>query len=227
MIVVGDIHGNWSEFELIVNQARDENLFLLSLGDVMDYGFENIRCFTALADLIDNNRAAMLVGNHEFKLFKYINQSREKNIRVKRQGGILSTLTELDKLSTNALEEFEDRFLRICDESYYIVKYNNMYFTHGAIDPYFWNHEEFGKATKNMCMFGQIDMKATPRPNGFPARVYGWVDFVPSHASVVVGHDIRQKHEPFTHIGDRGGKAIFLDTGSSKGGQLSSLKVTS
>lgn len=227
VIVVGDIHGNWPEFEVVLNQVIDENLYLISLGDVMDYGLDNVKCFNELNSLIKMGRARMVIGNHEFKLWKYINQSRENDVRIKRQGGILTTIEDMEKLSPADLTAFEDDYLAAYAESTYILRCGDYYFAHGAIDPNFWAEHQFAKATKSMCMFGQVDTKAPPREDGYPIRRYDWVDMIPAGKTVIVGHDIRDKSSPFVQQNKNGGKAIFLDTGSSKGGQLSAMKLTS
>lgn len=226
VIVVGDIHGNWPEFEIVLERAKNENLFLVSLGDVMDYGFDNIKCFNELNHLIRTGRAKMLIGNHEFKLFKYINQSRESNVRIRRQGGILTTIENMDKLTPSELTQFEDNYLETYDNSSFVMKCGDYYFAHGALDPRFWDQHKFAKATRSMAMFGQVDNKATPREDGYPVRRYDWVNSIPAGKTVIVGHDIRSKSAPLTQQGNLGGTAIFLDTGSSKGGQLSSIKLT-
>lgn len=225
LLVVGDIHGNWPEFEIVLNQAESENLFLVSLGDVMDYGLDNVKCFNALDKLVNANKAKMLIGNHEFKLFKYINQSREQNIRIRRMGGILTTIENMDKLSPAELKEFEDSFLKTYEDSCFILQVGNYFFAHGAIDPNFWTNYKFAKATRSMAMFGQVDRTSTPSKDGYPIRRYEWVDAVPADCTAIVGHDIRSKSGPFIQTGKKGGKVIFLDTGSSKGGQLSSMKL--
>lgn len=225
-LVVGDIHGNWSEFEVVLHQAVTENLFLVSLGDVMDYGLENVKCFRELSKLIKSGQARMLIGNHEFKLFKYINQSREQNVRLRRQGGILTTIQDMDRLGPEDLVKFEDEFIETYESSCFIMSCGEYYFAHGAIDPKFWDQYQFAKATRSMSMFGQVDMKAIPREDGYPTRRYDWVDYIPVDKTVIVGHDIRNKSGPHHQTGRKGGKAIFLDTGSSKGGQLSAMKLT-
>src|SRR3546814_10840140 len=64
------------------------------------------------------SQARMLIGNHEFKLFKYINQSREQNVRVRRQGGILTTIQDMEKLEPNDLVSFEDEFINTRSEEH-------------------------------------------------------------------------------------------------------------
>ena len=47
----------------------------------------------------------------------------------------------------------------------------------------------------------------------------------PAGKIVVVGHDPRDKNEPMIVVNPKGGKVVFLDTGSSKGGKLSSMVI--
>ncbi len=54
-----------------------------------------------------------------------------------------------------------------------------------------------------------------------PSRTYGWIETIPQARTVVVGHDVRSTHAPVVMRNDRGGQAIFLDTGAGKGGHLS------
>ena len=51
--------------------------------------------------------------------------------------------------------------------------------------------------------------------NGYPERLYNWVEKIPPRHTVVVGHAVLSVDEPVTKTG-AGGSAIFLDTGSSK-----------
>ena len=66
------------------------------------------------------------------------------------------------------------------------------------------------------------------RGNKYPHRVYDWVDHVPEHVTVIVGHDrtplLAVPHFESTdnvvthHTGALGGKIIWIDTGGGKGG---------
>ena len=68
--------------------------------------------------------------------------------------------------------------------------------------------------------------------DGYPERIYNWVDRIPPRKTVVVGHDVRQTNEPLVVKGTEGGTAVFLDTGSSKdtidkpGGHLSWMDLS-
>ena len=41
----------------------------------------------------------------------------------------------------------------------------------------------------------------------------------------MVGHDIRRVEKPYEVSGKQGGKAYFMDTGSGKGGRLTSADI--
>ena len=58
-------------------------------------------------------------------------------------------------------------------------------------------------------------------PDGLPVRTHGWVDRLPESLTAIVGHDIRSRDASLVVRGQRGGRAVFLDTGSGKGGRLS------
>ena len=61
-------------------------------------------------------------------------------------------------------------------------------------------------------MYGETSGKFI---GGYPERLYNWVETVPSRYTAVVGHAVLSTDGPVTKQG-QGGKAIFLDTGSSK-----------
>ena len=70
------------------------------------------------------------------------------------------------------------------------------------------------------ALFGQVTGRT--RSDGFPERVYEWVDTIPPEITVLCGHDRRSPDgRPFVQEGALGGCAVFLDTGAGKGGHLS------
>ena len=102
-------------------------------------------------------------------------------------------------------------------------------FTHGAAAPEMWNiqgHRLQGDLG-NMAYFGMVDTVAPTRQDGYPNRVWNWVDTVPSNKTVVVGHDWldRESCQPVVKANNQGGKVIALDTGNGKGGVLSALEI--
>jgi hypothetical protein len=77
----------------------------------------------------------------------------------------------------------------------------------------------------NMAYFGEVDSESPTREDGYPNRIYTWIDSIPANHTVVVGHDPRKTDHPMMVTNGVRGRAIFLDTGSSKGGKLSCMTV--
>ena len=64
------------------------------------------------------------------------------------------------------------------------------------------------------------------QPDGYPERNRRWVDRIPAGVTVYCGHDRRSTDgRPLTRRGSAGGSAVFLDTGSGKGGHLSWIDI--
>jgi protein phosphatase len=78
---------------------------------------------------------------------------------------------------------------------------------------------------EGMALFGEIDTENPKREDGYPNRIYDWVDRIPATKRVMVGHDIRSTILPLFVKGAVGGEAYFMDTGSGKGGRLTSADV--
>lgn len=230
---VGDIHGNLQDMKKAVAFCKTNNYFFLSLGDLTDYGYENYECVKLLHDIIQHGDGAMIIGNHDDKLKRYLVQRREGQIRVQVKGGLVTTVEELDALTPAQYADFEKKFLVIYAGAKYHYVLSNVMFTHAAAHPEMWTRSELGGKHKSRALYGEVDRDAPAREDGFPNRIYNWVQDLDMHEEsvpriVVVGHDIRNYSEPVVHDSLGGGMAIFVDTGSSKGGKLSmvSFEVT-
>lgn len=231
VIVVGDVHGNINELDSIVSKATKTNSHLMFLGDIVDYGHFNLTVINVIYELLREGRAHMVWGNHERKLDRWINADFGRNFRGVIGDGLAMTIKEInDAIIASPL--FKDRFLAkwrflaVSCRQHFVV--GNYMFTHGAATKEMWDmlnkHSLFGEH-QNMAFFGQVDKAMPMRPDGVPNRVYHWVNDVPSDKTVVVGHDPRSKTAPVVVTNVMGGKVIFLDTGSSKGGPLSYLVI--
>ena len=232
VMVVGDVHGNINSLDNIVEIAKDTNSHLLFLGDIVDYGHFNLTVIDEVYELMRTGKAHMVWGNHERKLDRWINADFGRNFKGMIGDGLAMTIKEINDASI-ASPLFKDRFLAkwrflAANCRQHFVVGDRYMFTHGAATKEMWNmlnkHSLFGDH-QNMAFFGQVDKDQPVRQDGIPNRVYNWVDDVPTNKTVVVGHDPRSKEAPFVVTNAMGGKVVFLDTGSSKGGQLSYLLI--
>lgn len=66
--------------------------------------------------------------------------------------------------------------------------------------------------------------------DGYPVRLYNWIDEVPMGKTVIVGHDKMPIYNinitaPMIVTNKNGGRTVFMDTGCGKGGYLSGAVI--
>lgn len=223
--VVGDVHGN---YDALVNATYSNERFYIFLGDVVDYGNASWDCVIHVQDMVSLSQGFMIRGNHEKKIANFILKERTpKGFQGKLSHGNEITVNQLKAMSPTGRARVENIFINLVDHasdhlilSDHIRKYM---FVHGACHLSMWNinlHRLHKNSTaETYAMYGQTTGKFDD--NGYPERIYDWVDDIPSGNVVVCGHDIRSTDAPVIVHGANNGKAVFLDTGCSKGGNLS------
>lgn len=76
ILVIGDIHGCYTELVKLIEQTKTElnrtDIFVLSVGDVVDKGPENLKCLQLLMDMKKSGDAEVLQGNHENRFRRYL-----------------------------------------------------------------------------------------------------------------------------------------------------------
>lgn len=222
LMVVGDVHGNFDAVKNTAEIADHNNAFTIYLGDVIDYGDNNIESFRFVYNRVMAGKALMVWGNHERKLDMWVRADFGATFKGKVGHGMQKTLEEISKQNRNQFLAAWNALESISKQHYVL---DDILFTHAAATTGLWNikdhrpHGEHGQ----MAFFGQVD-KTTPfREDGYPNRVYDWTQDVPSGRTVIVGHDIRSTDKPHIEVNSQGGKTIFLDTGSGKNGKLSHI----
>lgn len=257
ILAVGDVHGNVNGLHKMIRYSRENRLFMLFLGDIVDYATETLEAADMVGNLIFRGEAVSILGNHEKKILKWIINERIRGIfanddrcdaanlerEIALQSGITLTdhevmdligpgyqghLSEGNDVTVNQLKamsredrlKWETRFIGMCALMPHTIRMPRYFFTHGAALPSMLDTTEFrfcpDSTEESFAVFGQTTGKHI---NGFPERIYDWVDEIPPRQTVVVGHDCRQSF-PLIHAGKEGGRAIFLDTGSSKPDRL-------
>ena len=237
--ILGDIHSNLSGFTKAIN-SMPNNTFLISLGDIIDYGKNPLEVVNLMASLVDNQSGLMIRGNHERKVYNFITQEARLRRGIgsgfsgQETNGSSITFNILKSLPMHDREKWEEIFICLVDRSPDMILMKDVQktwaFVHGAIAPHMLNMTgtfRFPQKSyeESLALFGQIDETMPKLESGFPNRIYKWVDDVPDNTTIVVGHDIRSKEIPLFVTGKAGGSVSFLDTGSSKGGKLSGLDV--
>lgn len=263
ILVIGDVHGNYEGLVKMIRLARSEKLFMVFLGDIVDYATDTLKCAETVARLVFDGWAVSVMGNHEKKIHKWVTHERNKWLNehnalvsevgdtedllpatrmFRRNQGFDGNISKGNLVTTNQIKalgaesaqkrfEWETRFLGLCEQMPHQIRMPGYTFVHGAIGPHMLDSTEFRftpeSAQESFAMFGQSTGRIVA---GFPERLYNWVDEIPPRMTVVVGHDFRQD-TPLVQTGTAGGRAIFLDTGSSKpdrseNAHLSALALT-
>ena len=226
--VIGDVHGMTEDFENHVDVAMEKNHFIIQLGDIVDYGPDSVGCVDLMYSLVMDCKAAFVVGNHERKLAKYITQFREGKIRIQIKGGIVQTVEQLTALDEATYNGFEAIFTELMDNARHHIVLDNNLFVHASATPTMWGNtsNRLKGFDENRAMFGEVDRTNPRNEDGYPNRLYNWIDDIPDGHTVYVGHAYLDLYNPVVKEGKKGGRAIFVDTGSGKEGSLSSVEIS-
>jgi protein phosphatase len=211
--VIGDVHGDVVHMRSSVQWALSRSNLICFLGDIIDYGKNSIETMQIAYSLIMEGKAVLLMGNHERKILKWAN-----NKKVKLSDGNMMTVNALNKLSDVERNKWICKFKALCAHSRIIYEVDDFIFTHGAVHPSYWTNTPH-KNIESYALYGESDSHL-----GFK-MMYNWVNYIPKDKTVIVGHDTRSTLAPLTMNSGTGGSAIFLDTGSGKGGKLTTADL--
>ncbi|WP_135466961.1 metallophosphoesterase [Crenalkalicoccus roseus] len=223
--VVGDVHGEAAAFAHAVAGAEAERLFLLQLGDLTDYGPDSPGVLRLMFGVLDRGQGRFLLGNHDHKLRRVLSGQR---VRIAAEG-LGATLAQLEAAPDGAA--LKARLLAEVAAAPAWLRLDAWCFVHAGWHPRMLHEPPPPDAGArrpdpllSRALFGQVTSRM--RPDGYPERLYGWVNRIPAGVTVHCGHDCRSTDgRPFVERGALGGRAVFLDTGAGKGGHLSWLDL--
>jgi hypothetical protein len=225
--VIPDVHSTYEALLGAISWAKSRNNFLIFLGDLIDYGPRPFDCVDEVYKNIVRGEALFILGNHEIKIQKWLYQSKQRNVRIRISAGNAVTIEKLKRLDDRSFKAFEIKFraLTSLGRNHIIIK--NILFTHGAAHPGMWNNfnTKLTDDLESYALFGEVNPEERFDESGRPNRIYDWIDKVPEGKTVIVGHDIRSFVVPPLQKNKEGGNVLFLDTGSGKGGVLTSVDL--
>ena len=229
VMAIGDVHGMRERFKSAVDWAIARNLYMVLLGDIIDYGPHSVDCVDTAYDILMRGRGAMIEGNHERKISRWLQQDRQFRlngtpIKMRVSHGNQATIDLIQAMSHGERARFEGKFASLLKQARNHIVLGDILFTHGGAEPEMFNifDHRLNKRLESIALYGETDGF---REDGYPNRVYSWVDRIPEGKQVVVGHDIRSTLMPLIVKGTKGGTASFIDTGSGKGGHLTSADI--
>lgn len=213
-MVVPDVHGNSAAFDSAIEYAKRHNLFMLVLGDWLDYGSNSVEVTIILKQMIQNGHAVAIVGNHEYKIFRHFSGAK-----VTLTHGNKTTVDAVNNLNTDQRTKWISQLISLYNMCSDHIVIGNVGFAHGGFSQNMWNDKSM---RMNMTEFSRAIYGESIHDSSMtePIRQYNWVEELTEDQTVYVGHDIRSRSNAVEMQSSRGGKAYFLDTGCGKGGIL-------
>ncbi|MBL4774136.1 MAG: polynucleotide kinase-phosphatase, partial [Alcanivoracaceae bacterium] len=218
--IIGDIHGCFDElYKLLIQLGYEitetenqryivktpENRKAVFVGDLIDRGPENIKVLKLVMDMVNQEAAICVPGNHENKLLKWL---RGRKVQLKHG---LEVTTEQIKKETDEfkieLEKFIDSLI-----SHYVFDHGKLVVAHAGMKESYQGRGS-GKV-RSFALYGETSGETDEY--GLPIR-YNWARDYRGEALVVYGHTPVPEAEFFNNT-------ICLDTGCVFGGKLTALK---
>ena len=226
----GDIHGMYDLLLEAIDWSVSRGHLFSTTGDFIDYGPNNIKCINTIYERVVYGTAITTIGNHEKKILKWLDMHEngiDPKDKICLSEGNMVTVNEFLNLSDKEFKVMSSRFRAIINHARHHFIFGNKLFTHAASEPSMFNTTapRLVGRLEVMALYGEIDPVNKKLANGYPNRIYEWINRIPDGKTVIVGHDIRSKINVPKYTGDLGGTAIFMDTGSGKGGKLSSIDL--
>ncbi len=208
--VVADVHGDARAFAI----ACDTDLFVVQLGDLVDYGPDSAGVLRLALDLTARKAGVFLLGNHDLKLARAL---AGRQVRI--NAALADTIAGLDadlRVAALAAIAAAPAWLR----------WGQIMFVHGGFHtdmlhlPPATMASSHADGALGRALYGEPTGRI--QADGYPERSLRWVDRIPADLLVYCGHDRRSTDgRPYSRTGALGGRAVFVDTGAGKGGHLS------
>lgn len=212
--IIGDLHGCLFELQILIKKlgyrqnVHPEQRIPVFVGDLVDRGPTSIDTLNYVMDMVKNNLALMVRGNHDDRLLRYLNG---RNVTLSH--GLKKTIRQIDNSDTNkkVLAEFLDTI-----PYFHMLDNDKLVVTHGAWKQEFADLDPFSKACRAWCLF--MPNKGLG-PDGFPIRI-DWASErkVKEDSPLIV-----YGHQPYREVRVLN-KTYGIDTGCVFGGKLTCLR---
>lgn len=222
MLVFGDIHAEFESFMLARDYAVKNSLFFMSLGDLVDRGDHPFEVVEAMAYFMRAKSAGFIIGNHDDKFYRL-----SLGNKVTLSNDAKRTLELVGEDRKSKFFELYNEVISMPVLSGIFHQFDDFTIVHAASHPCMWEDtDRFGKSARSRALVGETTGKLDE--DGYPERLYNWIEEVPTGKTVIVGHDRMPIHKipidvPMTCTNANDGKVIFMDTGCGKGGFLSGV----
>ena len=91
ILVIGDVHGQLDSFMSAVEYSKKNDLFFISLGDLVDRGPRPFEVVNEMFNIVEQDRGHFIIGNHDDKFYRY---AKGNKVRLSKDANLLSNLSE-------------------------------------------------------------------------------------------------------------------------------------
>lgn len=224
VLVISDTHGDFKQFKQAADYAEKNDLFLLSAGDLVDRGREPYEVVELMYELALTGRGGLVIGNHDDKYLRYGRGSKVSFSRDARQ-----TLSDVGEARMDKFLKMYADIMQLPTFAGMFMKFGDIVVAHAASHKSMWDESlPFGSEAKSRAFYGEVNGEKDE--DGYPVRLYNWIDEVPMGKTIIVGHDRKPVFNellsaPLERSNSDGGKAIFIDTGGGKGGYITGVVI--
>lgn len=225
MLVFGDVHGDYASIKRAYDYALVNNFFFMSLGDLVDRSDKPYETVELMYNVMERGDGGFVMGNHDDKFYRH-----SIGNKVHFSGDAKQTLVDV---GVDREDEFFRMYVAVMSDPFFSAIYHtfdDIYLVHAAAHAaMFSGFANVSKSERARYLVGETN--GDRHPNGYPVRLYHWIDDIPAGKTVIVGHD----RTPFDFeavltspkevANKRGGKVVFMDTGGGKGGYVTGAVI--
>jgi hypothetical protein len=202
----------------VIAWARARRNFLYFLGDIIDFGWDTLAVAEEVHNLVMRGEAAMVMGNHERKIAKWVEAMETGEKRPKLSEGNRVTTEALSALGPDARVRWLGKFRALLAHSPLIVDLDHVVLAHAGVHRTYWGDPD-QEWIDRYALFGEGESQ-----RNHYHQTFRWVEAIPAGHLVMVGHHMRFA-EPRVTTNAQGGQVVYLDTDCGKGGKLSSADL--
>lgn len=218
--IIGDVHGCYDELitmlrllgheHLLQSPANDVNPRLLFVGDIVDRGDRNLDCLRLVMHLTTLGFARMVMGNHDFKFFRWL-----KGHDVQIRHGLERTIAEFTALPGSQQSAFREQCIDFFTSipNAISIDQGRLVVVHAAWKPELLVDDD-PRHIRSYTQHGPWTGQRSPE--GFPERI-DWASSYNGPEFAVFGHQVY--HQPYSNP-----YALGIDTGCVFGGRLTALR---
>jgi len=213
--LIGDIHGCYDELvELLEklgyqienhNATHPENRTLIFLGDLNDRGPKTPDVYKLAMNMVADGNALCVLGNHDFKLLKYLRGSK-----VKVNHGLEQTVEQLNNETDEFILQLKDFLAGLI--SHYVLDEGKLVVAHAGLKEEM--HGRGSGAVRSFCMYGETTGEIDQF--GLPVR-HNWASEYKGRTKILYGHTP-------VPIPTWLNNTLNIDTGCVFGGKLTALR---